>query len=473
MTSHGAPAPGCIFCEGKPRKAFALRGMQWSINDRAAHAALGGSSNKPSTDMKHFLNFFATAGLLLLLLCACARQEEQPAAPDPDPPAVETIHPAVLDMESGESAAPDLQPEAEPEPDPKELAVDTLLASMTLEEKVGQMFFVRCPAVNAGEKISACHLGGYLLFTRDFKDAAGEWLTAEAFMNKLDSYQAASAIPLFIGVDEEGGTVARASRNPNLFKEKCKSPQELFAENKWTAIGEDAVYKNRDLLSYGINVNFAPVADVSTDPADFIYARAFGQDARMTAVYVEFVVSEAGKAAVRDIRDGTLDGPICHIGSVLKHFPGYGNNADTHTGVAIDERPYEQFVAEDFLPFQAGIRAGAGSVLVSHNVVKCMDENFPASLSPEVHRILREELGFEGVILTDDLAMDAVEAYAKDGSVAVLAVLAGNDMIVTTDFETQIPLVIEAVQAGIIQESAVDAAVRRVLSWKYDLGLIQ
>lgn len=411
--------------------------------------------------------------VLFLLLCACARQEEQPVAPEPEPPSVETILPAVLDMEPGEPAAPDLQPEAEPEPGPKELAVDTLLASMTLEEKVGQMFFVRCPAVKAEEKISACHLGGYLLFTRDFKNAAGEWLTAEAFMGKLDSYQAASSIPLFIGVDEEGGTVARASRNPNLFEKKCKSPQELFAENKWTAIGEDAVYKNRDLLSYGINVNFAPVADVSTDPADFIYDRAFGQDAKMTAVYVEFVVSEAGKAAVRDIRDGTLDGPLYHIGCVLKHFPGYGSNADTHTGVAIDERPYEQFAAEDFLPFQAGIKAGAGSVLVSHNVVKCMDENFPASLSPEVHRVLREELGFEGVILTDDLAMDAVEAYAKDGSVAVLAVLAGNDMIVTTDFETQIPLVIEAVRTGIIQESAVDAAVRRVLGWKYDLGLIQ
>ena len=102
-----------------------------------------------------------------------------------------------------------------------------------------------------------------------------------------------------------------------------------------------------------------------------------------------------------------------------------------------------------------------------------MDEALPASLSSEVHRVLREELGFEGVILTDDLAMDAVEAYAKDGSVAVLAVRAGNDMIVTTDFEKQIPLVIEAVQAGLIEETMVDAAVHRVLGWKYDLGLIE
>lgn len=405
---------------------------------------------------------------LACLLCGCTGEEE------PRSPGAEEIQAAApAPEETVPAAAPEEIPEEPvPPPDPRQETVDDLLSDMSLEEKVGQMFFVRCPELDALEKIGQYHLGGYLLFTRDFKDAAGEWLTAEAFMDKLEAYQEASDIPLFTGVDEEGGTVARASRNPNLFPEKCKSPQELFAENKWTAIGDDATYKNRDLLSYGINVNFAPVADVSTDPADFIYDRAFGQDAKATADYVEWVVSEAGKAAVRDIQDGTLDGPVYKIGCVLKHFPGYGNNADTHTGVAIDERPYEQFVAEDFLPFQAGIRAGAGSVLVSHNVVNCMDENFPASLSPEVHRILREELNFDGVILTDDLAMDAVEAYAQDGSVAVLAILAGNDMVVTTDFEKQIPLVIDAVNTGLISEDLIDQAVGRVLGWKYDLGLL-
>lgn len=404
---------------------------------------------------------------LACLLCGCTGEEK------PRSPSAEEIQAAApAPEETVPAAAPEEVPEPVPPPDPRQETVDALLSDMSLEEKVGQMFFVRCPELDALEKIGQYHLGGYLLFTRDFKDAAGEWLTAEAFMDKLEAYQGVSDIPLFIGVDEEGGTVARASRNPNLFPEKCKSPQELFAENKWTAIGEDATYKNRDLLSYGINVNFAPVADVSTDPADFIYDRAFGQDAKATANYVEWVVSEAGKAAVRDIRDGTLDGPVYKIGCVLKHFPGYGNNVDTHTGIAIDERPYEQFVAEDFLPFQAGIRAGAGSVLVSHNVVNCMDENFPASLSPEVHRILREELNFDGVILTDDLAMDAVEAYAQDGSVAVLAILAGNDMVVTTDFEKQIPLVIDAVNTGLISEDLIDQAVGRVLGWKYDLGLL-
>ena len=414
--------------------------------------------------MKKFLKFLP-AVFLLLLLCACVQQQElpEPVPPEPAPSVITETQPV---NEEEESTAQIPEPEPEPEPDPKEQAIETLLSSMTLEEKVGQMFFVRCPDWGQVEKIGTYHLGGYLLFLRDFKDAIGGWLTEKAFTDKIISYQAASAIPLLIGVDEEGGTVARASRNPNLFPSKFKSPSAIFAQNGMEGIALDATDKNRDLLRYGINVNFAPVADVSTDPADFIHDRAFGQDAQATAEYVETVVTAAGKVSVSN-GDASY-----RIGSVLKHFPGYGNNVDTHTGIAIDERPYEQFAAEDFLPFQAGIDAGAGSVLVSHNVVKCMDEDFPASLSPEVHRILREELGFEGVILTDDLAMDAVEAYAKDGSVAVLAVLAGNDMIVTTDFEKQIPLVIDAVQAGIIQESMIDAAVRRVLAWKYDLGLI-
>lgn len=349
------------------------------------------------------------------------------------------------------------QPEEPAEPDPRQEAIDSLLSGMTLEEKVGQMFFVRCPDVQAAEKVSEYHLGGYLLFGRDFQTSTGEWLTEEAFTANVAAYQAAAEIPLLIGVDEEGGTVARATRNPNLFSAKRQSPQAVYAQGGMEAVLEDTRQVNQGLLSYGINVNFAPVADVSTDSSDFIYDRSFGQDAAATADYVSQVVREMDTVG---------------IGSVLKHFPGYGSNTDTHTGVAIDERPYETFINGDFLPFQAGIDAGADCVLVSHNVVTCMDDTLPASLSPEVHQVLREELGFTGVVLTDDLAMDAVEAYAEDGSVAVLAVLAGNDMIVTTDFTTQIPQVIAAVEDGTIDESRIDQAVSRVLGWKYDLGLL-
>ena len=166
----------------------------------------------------------------------------------------------------------------------------------------------------------------------------------------------------------------------------------------------------------------------------------------------------------------TLCCPVC-MGMpgtlpVLKHFPGYGNNVDTHTGIAVDDRPMETFENSDLLPFKAGIEAGAPFVLVSHNIVNCMDPELPASLSPAVHKILREECGFDGIAITDDLAMDAVKAYAKDGAVAVLALQAGNDMVVTTDYRTQIPAVIAAVQEGTLDESVIDDACLRVLRCK-------
>ncbi len=403
----------------------------------------------------------------LLLLTGCRKEqigvfvvtygETPPGDTRPAPPP---------EPEPQPESHPEPPSEPEPPPDPKQETVEALLAEMTLEEKVGQMFFVRCPDVGAAERISEYHLGGCLLFTKDFKDSAGEWLSESDFTQKILGYQEVSSLPLLIGVDEEGGAVARASRNPNLFAEKFQSPQKVFSAGGMEAIALDAVDKNRDLLRYGINVNFAPVADVSTDPADFMYDRAFGQDAEATAAYVETVVTAAGGVSA-----GNGDG-VYKIGAVLKHFPGYGNNADTHTGVAIDERPYERFLEEDFLPFRAGIEAGAGAVLMSHNVVVSMDPDLPASLSPEVHRILREELDFQGVILTDDMAMDAVKSYARDGSAAVLAVLAGNDMIVTSDFARQIPQVVEAVNGGTIDKALIDRAVERVLGWKYDLGLL-
>lgn len=397
--------------------------------------------------MKHVLPLL----LLMLLLTGCGPSEQPGPAPEPPSPPAQTVP----DTPPEE---PPPEPEPEPEPDPRQETVQGLLADMTDEEKVGQLFFARCPAAGQAETIETYHLGGYLLFGRDFKDAAGDWLTEKQFTETLRSYQAASAIPLLIGVDEEGGAVARASRNPNLFEAKCKSPQALFAQGGMEAIEADALSKNTRLLELGVNVNLAPVADVSTDPGDFIYDRAFGRDAKATAEYVRAVVENMDAAGV---------------GSVLKHFPGYGNNADTHTGAALDERPWEQFITEDFLPFQAGIDAGAGAVLVSHNVASCMDAALPASLSPEVHRVLRQDLDFEGVILTDDLAMDAVDAYARDGSAAVLAVLAGNDMILTTDFETQIPQVLAALEDGTIPRELLDQAVSRVLAWKYDLGLLE
>ncbi|MCR5826245.1 MAG: beta-hexosaminidase, partial [Oscillospiraceae bacterium] len=351
-----------------------------------------------------------------------------------------------------EDPAPAEGPEA-----PAQADLAARLAAMTTEEKVGQLFFARCAEPDMAEKIARCHLGGVLLFGRDYKDADGAWLSEAAFTQKLRAYQNAADVPLFIGSDEEGGTVTRATRNPNLFDAKLPSPQALYTAGGMDGLLTHTLAYNERLRALGVNVNFAPVCDVSTDPADFIYARAFGQDAAATADYAAQVVDVMGKAG---------------IGCVLKHFPGYGNNVDTHTGIAIDARPIETFRSADFLPFQAGIDAGAPFVLVSHNVVNCLDAEYPASLSPAAYALLRAELGFSGVALTDDLAMDAVKAYADHGDAATLALLAGCDMVVTTDFETQIAQVLAAMADGTLPMETIDAAVLRVLTVKQQLGLL-
>ena len=403
--------------------------------------------------MSRFLSLLLSA-LLLLSLTACQKNESVPTEP-----AVETVEPEPV-------------PEPIPEPTPEELAaeaVEAILSDMTLEEKVGQLFFVRCPAEQALEDVAAYHLGGYILFGRDFKDAADNWLTREQVTETIAAYQTAArndtGIPLLIGSDEEGGSVTRASRNPNLFDSKFKSPQAVAktAHDQGDVFAEDAWERSNALLALGINVNLAPVCDVSTNPSDFIYDRTLGQDAGATATFVASTVN-----AMKD----------AGIGSTLKHFPGYGSNVDTHTGIAVDERPFES-LSLDFLPFEAGISVGEDvlgrqttSVLVSHNIITCLDPELPASLSPEVHRLLRESLLFDGVVMTDDLAMEAVSAYSEDGAVAVMSIQAGNDLVLTSDYRTQIPKVLEAVENGTLSVEAIDTACRRVLTWKQALGLI-
>lgn len=326
-----------------------------------------------------------------------------------------------------------------------------LLSEMTLEEKVGQMFFVRVPKEGAGEMISKYHLGGYILYARDF-----EYQTKEGMTKTIQNYQKQSHIPLFIGVDEEGGKVNRASLYSAFRKEPFSSSQALYKEGGMEQIVLDTNEKSTFLKNLGINVNFAPVGDVSTNPNDYIYQRSFGQDAKKTSEYV--------KNVVKTMKENK-------IGSVLKHFPGYGNNIDTHTGIAYDERPYKTFEQSDFLPFQSGIKEGVDFVLVSHNIVTSMDKNYPASLSKKVHQILREDLDFDGLMITDDLYMDAIQKFAGKEEVAVLAIQAFNDVICCTDFEIQIPAVLRAVKSGEIDMKQVNESVLRILKKKIELGL--
>jgi len=328
-----------------------------------------------------------------------------------------------------------------------------ILQKMSLKEKVGQLFFVRLRKEQALTDIKNYSLGGYILFGDDFKNEN------KAGIKKLiASYQSASAIHMLIGVDEEGGEVNRISIYTAFRGVPFHSPMDLYNEGGLDLIRSDTLEKAKLLLSLGINVNLAPVCDVSTDPNDFMYSRSFGKNAEATSEYV--------KAVVEVMKQNKL-------GSTLKHFPGYGNNVNTHTGIAIDERDYNTFVSSDFLPFEAGIKAGADSILVSHNIVNNVDKDHPASLSPKIHEILRNDLGFTGVIMTDDLSMDAIKEYTGDEEAAVQAILAGNDLLIATNFEQQIPAVLAAVVKGTISESRINDSVLRVLEWKLALNIIK
>ena len=327
------------------------------------------------------------------------------------------------------------------------------MSLMSLDEKVGQIILGRCVDVDAISTIRNYHLGGFVLFEDNFKGK-----TQASVIASIKSYQSASKIPMMMSVDEEGGTVVRISSNKLLSNKVFQSPQVVYANGGLNGVRADTLEKANMLKKLGLNDNLAPVADVSLDSSDYIYNRVLGKPAKETGYYVAAVVETMNKSG---------------LSSTLKHFPGYGNNVNTHTGIATDNRPYSTFVNSDFIPFEYGIKAGVQSILVSHNIVNCMDKNIPASLSPAVHQILRRALHFTGIIMTDDLTMDAIKEYTQSQDPAVKAVLAGNDMLIMKEFKVGYGSVIKAVRTGVIPQKQLDKAVMRVLAWKYASGMLK
>ena len=335
---------------------------------------------------------------------------------------------------------------------PERLAAEKIMSEMTIDEKIGQLFFSRIPtdydtAISDMEKYQP---GGYVFFASEFENR-----TPETMKTYTDALKWAAKIVPLLAVDEEGGTVTRISRFKQYRAEKFLSPRELMAGGT-ELVASDTREKCSLISSLGLNLNLAPVADISTDPNDFIYYRSAG-DLGAATDYVTTYVIESLKAGV---------------GSALKHFPGYGNNVDTHTGIAVDKRSADTFRASDFLPFKAGIEAGCGIVMVSHNIVECFDKENPASLSAEVHRVLREELSFDGVITTDDLAMQAVTDSYGSGEAAVLAIEAGNDLICCSDLSVKYEAVKSAYESGRISLSRIEESVLRILEYKVTMGLL-
>lgn len=329
----------------------------------------------------------------------------------------------------------------------------SLVQTMSLDEKIGQLFLVRIPESNQIEDIKSYHLGGYLLFGRDVANENKASLKA-----KINHYQESSNIPILIASDEEGGTVTRISQNREVVSEKFQSPQEIYRKEGMDGVLTDIHKKSDVFRSFGIHTGLYPVADVSTDSDSFIHDRTIGLDTKGTSDYVEKVVSELSHEK---------------IGSTLKHFPGYGDNQDSHTDIVRDTRTLEEIKQSSLPPFEAGIQAGADSILVSHNIVEAIDPNVPASISPSVISILRHDLAFNGVIMTDDMDMAGLADFITQEDAALEALKAGNDLILSSSYQRQIPVVKSAVIMNEYDESEVDASVLRILTWKHKLGIIK
>ena len=326
---------------------------------------------------------------------------------------------------------------------------EEFMKGMTLEEKIGQMLFPRFNLTNYTDDIPIKKPGGFVLFAYDF--VFNETFIQQYINKSQELSEANVGLPLGLAVDEEGGNVVRVSpyhRDEGGFP----SPQQIYNES-----GNDGILKidqeKRDLLrKFFLNVNLAPVADISYNSSDYIYDRTLGRGPEESAEYIE-----------KDVEGYVNDNFTC----CAKHFPGYGNNIDTHGDIAIDKRSYEQFQNEDFLTFEAAIRKQIPMILVSHNIVLCKDKKYPASLSKAWHDILRNELNYTGLILTDDLSMGAIKKYTDNISEAVLAVNAGNDILLTSDYYKHYDALMKAADDGKITEETVDKACKRIIAWKF------
>lgn len=341
------------------------------------------------------------------------------------------------------------------------------LQTLTLEEKIAQMLMVDISASYQQEESKTNLFGGYILFKSFFQDK-----TQQQVKTEIEHLQKTAKIPLLIGVDEEGGSVVRVSNNPNLVKQPFLSPSEIYKTAGFEGIKQDTLYKSRKLENLGINLNFAPVVDIATSSKDYMYKRALQEGKELTSQYAKTVIRESKKGKVS---------------YTLKHFPGYGNNKDTHTGNSIDTRTYEEICKNDIEPFKAGIEEGAEVIMVSHNTVTSIDEKLPASISPAIHQLLREKLNFSGIIITDDMKMGAIKEEYSIEEAVVKAILAGNDMMILSldhntkkqDTNQQItyPEIIEYVKNMVqkenrIKEETINLAVKRILAWKYYKGFI-
>ncbi len=346
-------------------------------------------------------------------------------------------------------------------PVPSDSRVDAIISQMSLEEKIYQLFITTpeqitgaSQATRAGaatkKAIEEYPVAGLVYFKQNM-------IYPEQLKNMVADSQSYAKIGMFISVDEEGGDVARIADTMQTYKlepmytYKDQGPKTAY-DNAWAIAVR--------IKEFGFNLNFAPVADVWTDPDnDTIGTRAYSDDPQQAAELVG--------AAVNGFREA---GVMC----TLKHFPGQGSvAADTHTGSAVNNKSIEELRTEEFLPFKAGINAGADFVMVSHVTVPAVD-SVPASLSNIfIEDILREELGFEGVVITDAMNMKAISANYTSADAAVRAINAGADIILMPDnLQEAAQGINDALYDGRLTYARLNESLRRILTAKENYGLL-
>lgn len=327
----------------------------------------------------------------------------------------------------------------------KRKELSNIVQAMTIEDKAGQLLLV----LDSKNLLTDQTMSGCVLFEDDFANKS-----RNEVIENIERYQSNAKYPMIIAVDEEGGSVVRVSKY--LRDNRFRLPQDVYKSGGMDSIISDATEKSEYLKEFGINVNLAPVADVATNEDDYIYRRSFGVDADATSNYVRNVVM-----AMSDIK----------MGSVLKHFPGYGS-APGSGGTYHDSRDFNSLKNNDLLPFKAGIEAGANSILVTNNIIDSVDNQNPATLSKDIHDLLREDLKYNGVIMTDDVTDLNNNEFGNDSEIVIKAIKAGNDLIMTSRPQIYFESIVAAINNDELCLNELDLSVLRVIAWKDSLDII-
>lgn len=338
--------------------------------------------------------------------------------------------------------------------------IAAILRRMSLAQKVGQLFVAAVPGTTADEGgaqlVRRYHLGGVIYFPGNVRDAS----QVAALSNGLQraAMAEAPAIPLTVGTDQEGGTVSRldgivTSMPSQMAAGATRDP--ALARAAESAIGGE-------LRALGINLDYAPVADVNTDPANpVIGTRSFGSNAAL--------VSRMTSAAIAGFHS-------VGVAAVAKHFPGHGDtDVDSHTGLPVIRHTLRQWQRIDAPPFKAAIGSGADMIMSAHIVVPALERSGdPATLSPAVITgLLRDRLGYRGVVTTDALQMAGVRQRYSDAQIAVRAIRAGCDeLLMPPNIGTAFDAVLAAVRSGTIPRSLLDQSVTRILTLKANRGML-